>query len=317
MLSEQKKGCGRILDNIRSITVFVKVVECGSFRAGAATLGLSPSVASHHISNLETQLGTPLLYRSTRKLAMTPAGRRLLESAQDLVASSERTLGDLASEADATIGPLRVTLPTPVAFGPLLPLIWEFAERNSGVGLSVHVADGIQDLIVDGFDIAIRMGAPEPGAMKTRSLCTAECVLVCGTEYARSQPSPLRPSDLASWRWVRHTARPRVMQFHHPEHGIDSVGGTDTVTTNAAIAILHLAIAGAGVATLPVAVARAAIDDGRLTVLLPDWQIPTPKIYAVWPPNSPRQGLTYRLVDFLSAQLAQSARSEALAVAAE
>ena len=279
-------------------------------------MGLTPSVASHHISSLEAQLGTPLLYRSTRKLALTPAGQRLFASAQELLATSEQTLGDLASEADATVGPLRVTMPTPVAFGRLLPLVWEFAEQNSGVGLSVHVADGVQDLIMDGFDVAIRMGAPEQGAMKTRSLCAAECVLVCSPHYAESRPVPHRPADLADWRWVRHTARPRVVEFRHPQHGVESVGGTDAVTTNAAIAILHLAIAGAGVATLPLAVAEAALNDGRLMIVLPEWEPPRPQIYAVWPPNSPRQGLTRRLVDFLSERTARSSRTDQLAMIA-
>ena len=78
-----------MIDQIRSMAIFAKVAEAGSFRGAARLLGLSPSVVSQHISNLETRLGLPLIYRSTRNFSLTPDGARLLSSAQKMVAAAE------------------------------------------------------------------------------------------------------------------------------------------------------------------------------------------------------------------------------------
>ena len=289
----------RILDHVRAVTVFVKVVEEGSFRAGAAALGLSPSVASHHVTHLEAQVGSALLYRSTRRLSLTPAGEKLLASAGALVSSTERALDALTSEAKAVIGSLRVTMPTPVAFSPVLPLIWEFGSRNPGLQLSLHVFDGVQDLVAEGFDLAIRMGWREPSPMHSRLLHVARCVLIASPDYVHGKRPPERPSDLAEWNWIHFAERPASLTLRHPVHGAEPARGINVVTSHAAVATLHLAIAGAGVAPLPESVARAALADGRLVEVLPEWSIGTPEVRAFWPASAPDHGVTVRLVDFL------------------
>jgi DNA-binding transcriptional LysR family regulator len=304
-----------MLDSIRAITVFAKVVECGSFRAGAAALGLSPSVASHHVSALEAQVGTALLYRSTRRLSLTRAGEQLLDRVQPLIAGAEVAIDELAANGAEPTGPLRVSMPTPVAFGPVMPLICEFRDRHPGVDLSILIADGQQDMVGDGVDVAIRMGWHEPGAMPSRFLYTAECVLVSSPTYLAVRDVPTRPGDLADWNWVHHSAGPRAITLRHPIHGAETGGDVPRgVVTDAAIGVLQLVTSGAGVAKLPLAVAQAALDDGSLVRLLPEWTPPRAEVRAFRPASAPRTGLSRRFIDALEIGLA---RSEPDAIAAE
>ena len=87
-----------------TLAIFAKVVEHGSFRGAARTLGLSPSVISHHIATLEGYIGAPLLYRSTRKLALTSDGQKLLEVASQMIRSAESTLRSLAANSASPAG---------------------------------------------------------------------------------------------------------------------------------------------------------------------------------------------------------------------
>ena len=307
----------RTLDHVRAATILAKVVECGSFRGGAEALGLSPSVASHHISTLEAELGAALLYRSTRRLALTPAGERLLASIAPLVASTELLLDEIALESGAQVGPLRVTMPTPVALGPVLPLIWAFAGQSPAIELSVRIADCREDLLAEGFDLAIRMGRPEPGSLQSRFLQVAECALVASPGLVAAMPPATTPVELADWRWVHHTARPRTLELNHPRHGAEQVTAKRVASANAALAVLQLAIAGAGVAALPLTVAGDALASGALVRVLPAWRLPLPDVAAFWPANTPPTALVSRLVDFLAEQLAGSTEALGLPVAAE
>lgn len=302
---ELKNGA-RMLENIRAITVFAKVAERGSFRAGAAALGLSPSVASHHVSTLEAQVGTALLYRSTRRLSLTPAGEQLLERIQPLIATAETAIDELAATGADPSGPLTVTMPTPVAYGPVMPLLCAFRDRFPAVDLSIAIADGQQDMVGDGVDVALRMGWHEPGAMPSRLLYVAECVLVTSPAYLAGRELPKNPAELISWNWVHHNAGPRAITLRHPVHGAETTGNAaHGITTNAAVGVLQLILSGAGVAKLPLSVGQGALDDGRLVRLFPDWTPPRAEVRAFWPASAPRQALARRLVDFLVAALGE------------
>jgi DNA-binding transcriptional LysR family regulator len=100
-----------MLDQLRPLAVFAKTVETGSFRAAASALELSPSVVSHHIAQLETRLGVALLYRSTRRLALTRVGERLFQSARVMLEAAETGLDSVSRQSRQPVGELRITAP--------------------------------------------------------------------------------------------------------------------------------------------------------------------------------------------------------------
>src|SRR5436190_9084038 len=104
-----------MIEALKSLAVFAKTVECGSFRAAARHLDLSPSVVSYHVSSLERRLALPLLYRSTRHLALTPDGEQLYTHARAMLEVAERGLDAAAGHASRPRGKLRITAPALLA----------------------------------------------------------------------------------------------------------------------------------------------------------------------------------------------------------
>ena len=288
-----------LLDHMRSVAVFVTIVEQGSFRAAAAQLQLSPSVASHHITALEAQLGVALLYRSTRRLSLTSAGSQLLKSAQALVRTTEQTLRELAVESSAPVGPLRVAMPNSVALSPVMGEIWAFAARNPGVRFSFHVADDLDPADGDDADLIFRMGPTARSGSPNRLIHYEPRRVLGAPGLVAQMPEPSRPADLASWPWIATDMRRARLELRTSSGETAFFKTRDVVSADAAVATLQLTIAGAGLSLLPTSVAEDALAAGRLVEVLPDWRPPPAPVHVYWTDRSPRRGLTTGLIAFL------------------
>jgi DNA-binding transcriptional LysR family regulator len=288
-----------MLDQLRALGIFAKVIETGSFRGAARALSLSPSVVSHHVSALEGRLGVALLYRSTRQLALTPEGERLYKSASLMVATAEDALTALDSDGEVSQGIIRLTAPIALGIGPLTASLAKFASLFPHIRLVLHFTDTPKDLINDGYDLKIRMGWPEESSMEMRKLFSVPRRLVASPDYIATHKRPLRPTDLASWRWIHFEPRPRTVELSHPRRGVEKVWGTDQITVDASPVMYRLAVYGAGLATLPNFMVDEAIAAGQLAEVLPQWRLPSPGVFAIWPRNAPRNGLTLKLIKHL------------------
>jgi DNA-binding transcriptional LysR family regulator len=136
-----------VLDYLRAIAVFAKTVELGSFRGAARSLGLSPSVVSHHVAQLEAALDVALLYRTTRRLALTDAGKELFEAARDMVAAAERGLGVVSRDADNPTGTLRIAAPASLLSDALYADLAAFCAAFPRVTLAMELSDVQIDMI--------------------------------------------------------------------------------------------------------------------------------------------------------------------------
>ena len=291
-----------MIDQIRQIAVFAKTVEAGSFRGAAKLLNLSPSVVSHHVAQLEQVFGTALLYRSTRRLSLTPDGERLMQSAKVMIAAVEDGLNALSARVAQPSGNLRVTLPAVFANSSIVDHIGAFTKEYPEIALSLSFSDLVQDVIGDGFDVAIRVGWLTNSRLVAKRLFDLERVVVATPAYLATRPAPRTPSDLADWDWFRlsqvdydHVFQGKtgkhVKVRLNPRHGVDD-----------AFALYRLLKAGLGLAAAPRFLAEDDIAAGEIKVVLPDWRLEPPGVYAVWPPNAPREGLTARFVKFLDEQ---------------
>lgn len=192
-----------MLDHLRPLAVFAKVVELGSFRAAAKALGLSHSVVSHHVSQLEQMLGSTLLYRTTRRLSLTQQGERLFASAAAMLQAAESGLDEIAGGSRQPIGLLRVTVPAVLAAAHLVDDVAAFAELYPRVQLALNFSDTRRDLVSEGIDIAIRMGRLEDSSLKSRKLAVIPDALFASPSYVARHPRPRRPADLAQWDWLQ------------------------------------------------------------------------------------------------------------------
>ena len=291
-----------MINDLRPLAIFATVADKGSFRGAAKHLGLSPSVVSHHIGALEHRLGVALLYRSTRKLTLTEDGEKLLLSARQMTAAAQQGLASFAKIAETPVGTLKISLPAALSAHPIVSLIAAFSRRFSGVALNLEFSDIRRDLVDSGMDLVLRMGEAEKTAHREKPLCIEPKFLVASTEYVHQHQLPTHPEDLADWDFIGFSPRlrPVVLSNGDERFGLPQAS---KITVDNSLAILRLTLAGAGAAVLPASMVQADLDVGNLQRLLEDWRLPDLPIKAVWPKNSPRYGLTNRVVGFLAAAL--------------
>ncbi|MEO0752798.1 MAG: LysR family transcriptional regulator [Pseudomonadota bacterium] len=283
------------------MAIFAKVIDHGSFRGAARELRLSPSVVSHHITQLEESIGVALLYRSTRKLTLTKEGQRLLIAAQNMLEAVESELVSLSVSANVPSGELRLTLPSVLSASPLVERLAEFANENSRIKLFLDFSDMRLSLIEDGYDIAIRMKPKAKNSATSRKLFSVERKLVASSEYLTNRPSPNQPSDLLGWDWMALTPVQNIpVRFSKQGHEAISFKPEARIFANDAKALFQLVSAGNGLAILPEFLLRQDVQNGRLQYVLTDWSLGSIDIFAEWPANAPKHGLIHLLLNWLS-----------------
>ena len=289
-----------MLNNLRAIYIFVKSVELGSFRATAKALELSPSVVSYQISRLERELEVALLYRSTRKLTLTNEGQKLIEILAPLVEGAESGVDLLTASRSEPIGKLNITMASSFSQENITLQIARFARLHPRVELSVNYSDEQKDLISDNIDLAIRSGPINDSSLKAKKLFSIERKLVASPLYLASKPEPKTPDDLVQWDWVwlNVTSGYRILSNRRSKKQ-SKIKLNKRVTVNDGYAMCNFAAEGLGLLTSPLYLVEDYIKEGRLVEVLPNWQVESIDVYAIWPANTPRTGLTHRFVDYL------------------
>lgn len=291
-----------MIDHLRQMAIFARVVDKGSFRAAAKDIGLAPSRISETVSELEDYLGVTLLYRTTRKITMTNEGNLFYARVREMLRNAEAGLDELNAMATEPVGALRISVPAFMATGPVSTAIARFADRYPGVSLSVCYTDHKMRLIEDGFDMAVRVGWLDDTSVMSHQLADGQRTLVAGTDYARTRAAPTRPADLEDWDWIRFQNRPDATSFTGPDGAVETVTGKVRVEIDSIDALFHVATQNIGVTVLPSYLAQRGIDAGTLVQLLPAWKLRPLGIYAVWPDQSRRESLTTLFVRFLGEQ---------------
>ena len=292
-----------MIDHLRALAIFAKVAESGSFRGAARTLGLSPSVVSQQVSALEARLGVALIYRSTRKLSLTPDGESLLTSAQAMTEAAEAGLSQFSGKSAEPVGVLRLAVPAILVSGPFVETLGAFAQAHPGIALRISFSDMRRDIIGEGFDLALRVGWLSDSALKASKIGeTARC-LVASPDYIARHKTPRRPADLDDWQFIRFEPLPDAFALRHPKRGTASVSGRAQISVDSSEAMHRFALAGAGVAALLRFTAQESLETGRLVELLPSWRLASAGIFAVSPSNAPRNGVASRLVAYLRSNL--------------
>ena len=290
-----------MIDRLRQMAIFAKTIDHGSFRGAARELRLSPSVVSHHISQLEENLGVALIYRSTRKLTLTSEGHRLLAATHKMLEAVEGELVDLSVSASAPSGELRVTIPSVLSQSHFTAQIAAFSKTYPRIKLFLDFSDTRRALIDDGFDIAIRMGPKAKHSSTSRKLFSVERMLVGSADYLASRPVPNDPKDLIGWDWLALTPAQNVPLEFDKSGGIRATIKPEAhIFANDAQALYRLARAGAGLAIVPDFLASEDVEAGSMRYVLPEWKLRAIDVFAAWPANAPKHGLIHLALDALS-----------------
>ncbi|MFN3199556.1 MAG: LysR substrate-binding domain-containing protein [Bradymonadia bacterium] len=289
-----------MIEKLRGIAIFAHVIDRGSFRAAAQHLGLSPSRVSQAVSDLEGELGVTLLYRSTRRLSLSNEGRIFYEKARLMLDAAESGLDALSALSSEPAGELRITAPAFLTQTRMMDAFASFAQAFPKVDLHFSFSDHPKNIIKEGYDLAFRAGAHEDCALLARKLGYAARCLVASPAYVQGKAQPEHPSDLESWHWIRFTMRNDRTVFTSPEGETISVLGQNSVHVDSAIALYDFTVRGLGLTVIPEHLARLGFEQGTLVHVLPDWQLPPLSLFAIWPGQPRREGLTLQCVRFLA-----------------
>src|SRR6266576_111082 len=193
------------LPDFEGLAIFAKVVELRSFAGAAAELKLSKATVSKAVSRIEARLGTRLINRTSRRFALTDAGRQLTTRAAHILAEGEAA--EDAALAQATVPRGLVRLAVPMSFGVLnvAPLLPEFLASFSEVSIDLHLSDAHVDLIGEGFDAAIRIAVLPDSSLVVRRLYEMPRYLVGSPAYLKKHGRPKHPLHLAQHRCIGYS----------------------------------------------------------------------------------------------------------------
>jgi len=292
--------------NPQHLAIFSAIVHAGSISQAAVKLGCSKSVVSRQLARLETDLGTRLLQRSTRRLTLTEVGQLVLTQAQQIervVANIEQLTGQYQQEVSGT---LRVTCPRPLSQLRLMPLLVEFTQRYPKVEVVLTVADRMVDLIAEHIDVAIRVAHLEDSGLVARKLIDTTRVLVAAPAYLARRGVPTVPNDLLQHDCLVYASGARAFD----EWGFVRDGNTTMVQVQGRIqiddgmALVAAAREGGGMLLIDSLMVADELAHGELVTVLPEYSFRAGQpVYLVYPARSWLAYKTSVFIAFLQERL--------------
>jgi DNA-binding transcriptional LysR family regulator len=265
---------------------FVTVAERCSFAGAAVQLGISRSRLSETIRELEDRLGVRLLNRTTRSVAPTAAGERLLTQIRPLLNDFDAVLDSINAFRDKPAGLLRLTVPPPAASFMLAPLLSRFLAQYPAINLEVSVDAALTDIVTGRFDAGIRAGDRiERDMIALRLGSEIRSVVVAAPDYLARHEPPMTPHDLAAhncilFRFPSGTIVP--WQFERDGRPVE-VAVEGRLTVNDPELAIKAALDGVGVLYTALGYAAPEIKAGRLVPLLEAWRKPAAELYLYYP----------------------------------
>ena len=298
------------LPDFEALAIFAKVVELQSFAAAATELTLSKATVSKAVSRLEERLGARLFNRTSRRLALTDAGRTLAIKAAQLLVDGEALENEALAQSSTPRGLVRLAAPMTYGTGTLAPLLPEFLARYPDVSIDLSLSDATVDLIGEGFDAAIRIASLPDSSLIARRLCSVHRHVVAAPSYFARYGRPTHPSELADHKCFGYTylSTPGVWHFSNAAGEVVSVRPSGPLHVNNGEAVMPALIAGLGIGGLPDFIVDDAIARGELETVLDDWSQTLSGVYLVTPPGGPRPARVEVLLAFLTEKLSDSGK---------
>lgn len=294
------------LPDFEAWSIFATVAQQGGFSRAAAALGMSKATVSKAITRLEQQIGAPLFHRTSRRLALSETGAKLLDHAQRILAEGEAAVEAARDEASAPSGLVRLAVPMSFGLRRAAPLIADFLTANPAISVEMQLSDAQVDLIGEGFDLALRIAQLPDSSLRSRRLCDVRLLTVASPLYLRRYGEPRHPAALGEHHCIvyAHSGGAVTWHYRHVDGGEAAVRPAGPVRMNNGDAMLPALCAGLGIAQLPDFICNDDIRAGRLVSLLRDWSPPPLGLHLLSPPGTLRPRRVTALFDFLVERLA-------------
>ncbi|WP_142848596.1 LysR family transcriptional regulator [Telmatospirillum sp. J64-1] len=290
------------MDRATSMAVFVRVVEEGGFAAAARVLDMSRAMVSKHVAALEDRLGARLLNRTTRRLSLTEIGAAYYERCAELVAGmeeAERLVGAMHAEPR---GLLKVNAPMSFGFLHLAPAVADYLAHYPQVRIDMTLNDRLVDVVEEGYDLAIRIGALKDSALVARRLAPSRLAVCASPDYLARRGEPGRPEELRGHDCLGYSLSSLrdSWVFLDPATGQEvQVPITGSLRANNGDALAEAAVRGLGIVLQPTFLVVEHLRQGRLKQILRGFPCRENAVYALYPPGRPVAAKLRSFIDFL------------------
>lgn len=274
------------MDKLASMQAFTRVVSSGSYAEAARRLGLTRSAVSKAVSELETDLGARLLDRTTRRVAPTEAGLAYYERCVAILAQVEETEAQISRLHDEPKGVLRVN--GPMSFGMLYlsAAVAGFMQKYADLKVELTLSDRFIDPLEEGVDVTVRIGELEDSSLIARRISSAAMVLVASPSYLAAHGQPHTPRDLSQHRALIYGHSTSTQRWKLTDNGTvitQPVNGC--LASNNGDVLRDAAVAGIGIARLPIFLVCDQIRAGALRVVLSEHAPAALDVHALYAPN--------------------------------
>jgi len=248
------------------IAAFVAVAEAGSISEAARRLGLSKSVISERLVELERSLGARLLQRTTRRLSLTEDGSAFLERGRRIVRDTAEAAAEIAERRGALAGPLRISAPVSFGILHLGRMLYQFLVDNPAIELSLDLDDRFVDVAAGGFDAVVRHGPIRDSRLIAKRLASSRRVLIASPRYLAEHGQPSSFLDLEGRSAILYTNRDADWRFAGPA-GVSVVRPRKCLRVNNGLMQRDAAVAGLGITLLPTFMIHTELASGALQLI--------------------------------------------------
>ncbi|MDU1575348.1 MAG: HTH-type transcriptional activator AaeR [Pantoea sp.] len=271
------------MERLKGMSIFAKVVELGSFTAAARQLHLSVSSISQIVAKLEDELQVKLLNRSTRSIGLTEAGKIYYQGCRRMLAEATQVHEQLYAFNNTPVGTLRIGSSSTMAQNVLAEMTSNMLREYPG--LSVNLVAGIPapDLIADGLDLVIRVGALKDSSLFSRRLGAMPMVVCAAKSYLQQHGAPEKPADVGNFAWLEYSVRPdNNFELIAPEGLVSRLSPQGRFVTNDSLTLIRWLKAGNGIAYVPMMWVIEEINAGEIDILFPQYQSDPRPVYALY-----------------------------------
>jgi DNA-binding transcriptional LysR family regulator len=293
-------------ENINDLIAFLAVARESSFTRAAAKLGVSQSALSHTIRGLEERLGMRLLTRTTRSVAPTEAGERLVRNVGPRFEQIDAELTALTELRDKPAGTIRITTGEHAAQAVLWPALTGLLPRYPDIKVELTIDYGLTDIVAERYDAGVRLGEQVAKDMIAVRIGADFCMAVVGAPaYFERKPKPKNPQDLTAHDCIniRLPTYGGIYAWEFEKRGRELKARVDgQLVFNSLSMRLNAVLAGLGLAYLPEDQVQSYVADGRLIRVLDDWCAPFPGYHLYYPSRRQHAPAFAVLVDALRHQ---------------
>lgn len=284
------------MDMLNAMQTFVAVAENHGITAASEKLGCSKAIVSRTLSLLEERLDVRLLNRTTRRVSLTEAGNEYLEHCRNILEQNAEIESRFAEKSLEPQGRLRIAVPVTFGSQYVAPLLPKFLERHKKVQVDLHMSDRYVDIIEEGMDLAIRIGATGSDSLIVRKFAETHHQLAASPELIeRMGGKPKDVSDLKNWPSITYSLRQNAPAWQNFRVAPDSI----RTSTNNGDTIVTLAEQGVGYCYLPTFILTPALERGSLVPMLENEANDTTPLYVLYPHRRRLPLKTRVFIDFM------------------